>query len=145
MKGSLTSFGTELPVTNVPLDYKFLASLPLDNVNSCWVSIMPECISQYSILFTVMPQLFSQKMEWPKDSMGITKWCFLGVSSEEGKRGLSVGFWSECATKLFLVFPTDGCGLLWANYPPSQLNFGSKTSIFLKVETIYFYMKRTSY
>lgn len=34
MEDPLTSFGTELPVTNVPLDYEFLASLLLDKVNS---------------------------------------------------------------------------------------------------------------
>lgn len=43
---------------------------------------MLECVSQDSILSIFLPQLFSQQMEWPKDSMGIIKWYFFSLECQ---------------------------------------------------------------
>lgn len=79
MKCSLTSFGTALSVTNVPLDYEFLASLLLDKVNSCEKDEFPLCLSvfhripyfPYSCHSCFLSKLNDQKIPWV-NTMGQT-------------------------------------------------------------------------
>lgn len=83
MKGSLTSFGTELPVTNVPLDYEFFASLLLDKVNSHQKAELLLCSSvfhgiPYSCHSCFLKKWYGQRIPW----VLLNGDFFLGVSGE---------------------------------------------------------------
>lgn len=155
MKGSLTSFGTELPVTNVPLDYEFLAGLFWDTVNSCQKAEFLRCSGvfhripyfPYSCHSCFLNNWKGQKIPW----VLLNGVFFLGVSGE-GKWVLSVGLGfrsvvpQNCVWSFLLM--AVGCCHSWVvlKHPPSlPAKLRKANTVFLKVKTIYFYMKRSSY